>query len=496
MSSYNAIVSVIVHFETYRNIDLLHQGLYFLRASLTSEDGNSIGLPLDIYISSHVSKAKKNKIDFHNIMPASTDETNFNTKTFTIRYCEEEIELNDICEFRLEIPVSEKYLTANYILETQLHFGEFTKIGGVEKISQYAQNIKESVEFKMVAGQKFIIRGIAKGISQYVRVQNDGSYYGICNMTIHTTIIDFRYRIISPEAALAMRKGKPEIKMPLKAVAQKTFCDFLFANADGTVPAHVRPGEVDKIYSEYVNVLAKTYENIKDRFIEVQHRCLEDKQRKDNCALLMCQDLIFPGEDGEEEMFSLKEDLFNRSDLGESDAKQEILPKEDEEQSKARADVQEDGSECNITNELSQLENYRKLDVDQRGEEKKEKMIRFPEDNFAGTGGDMDERTNNNIVVPTFKSNQRSTLKGINAVGSQPKYSLKMTTQDPHKCAAKFAFNITLISGQVIELWQRFIELLTITPRFVTEMLSFDYVKCITTQKYFFLSIIDGDNAY
>ena len=86
----------------------------------------------------------------------------------------------------------------------------------------------------MVASQKFIVRGIAKGISQYIRAQNDGSYYGICNMTIHTTIIDFRYRIISPEVALAMRKGKPEVKAPQKMGTQKSFCEFLFADSDGT----------------------------------------------------------------------------------------------------------------------------------------------------------------------------------------------------------------------------------------------------------------------
>ena len=117
MSSYNAIVSTIIHFETYRNIDLLHQGLYFIRASLTSEDGKSVALPLDIYPSPHVSKAKKNNINYHDILPAIIEETNFNTKTFTIRYCEEEIELNDICEFRLEIPVGSKYLETNYVLE-------------------------------------------------------------------------------------------------------------------------------------------------------------------------------------------------------------------------------------------------------------------------------------------------------------------------------------------------------------------------------------------
>eukprot|EP00826_Nyctotherus_ovalis_P036316 TRINITY_DN3208_c0_g4_i1.p1 TRINITY_DN3208_c0_g4~~TRINITY_DN3208_c0_g4_i1.p1 ORF type:complete len:507 (+),score=144.06 TRINITY_DN3208_c0_g4_i1:82-1521(+) len=479
MSSYNAIVSTVLHFETYRNIDLLHQGLYFLRASLISEDGKGIGLPVDIYASTQVSRAKKNKIDYHNILPASIDETSFNTKTFTIRYCEEEIELNDICEFRLDIPVRDKYLATNYVLEVQLHFGEITKIGGVEKLPQYVQNIKESVEFKMVASQKFVVREIATGISQYVRVQNDGSYYGMCNLTVHSTIIDFRYRIVSPEAALAMRKGKPEIKVPARPAVQKSFHEFLFGNSDGSVPKNINPSEADKIYSDYVNVLAKAHENVKERFLEVQHRCLDEDQKKKNCALLMYQELIFPGDDNESEMFSLKEDLLGNSELAD-ESKHEALLKEDEDP-RSRPDVPEDNSECNITNEPSQIENYRRLDPELRVEEKKEKLLKFQEDNFAGAG-DMDERTNNNIVVPTFKYNQRSTIKG-GMMGPHPKYSLKLAVHDPRKLAAKFAYNITLISGQVIELWQRYIELITITPRFVTEMLAFEYLKVATTQK-------------
>jgi len=479
MSSYNAIVSTVLHFESYRNIDLLHQGLYFLKASLTSEDGKSMGLPVDIYTSTQVSKAKKNKIDYHNILPAVIDDVSFNTKTFTIRYCEEEVELNDICEFRLDIPVKDKYLATNYILEIQLHFGEITKIGGVEKISQYVQNIKEHIEFKMVASQKFIIRAIAKGISQYIRVQNDGSYYGMCNATVHSTIIDFRYRIVSPEAALAMRKGKPEIKVAAKPGTQKSFHEFLFGSGDDTAPKSVSPNEADKLYSEYASVLAKAHENVKERFLEVKNRCLDENQRDRNRALLMYQELIFPGDDNEEEMFSLKEDLLGNSELADSESKNEAIFKEDEDPVRG---AQEENSECNITNEPSQIENYRRLDPDLKMEEKKEKLIRFSEDNFLGAGGDMDERTNNNITVPMLKCNQRSTIKG-SGMGLHPKYSLKLSTHDPRRLAAKFAYNITLISGQIIELWQRFIELITLTPRFVTEMLAFQYSKTITTQK-------------
>ena len=44
-------------------------------------------------------------MDHHNILPATIDKENmkFNTRAFMIRYCEEEVELNDIGHFRVEI---------------------------------------------------------------------------------------------------------------------------------------------------------------------------------------------------------------------------------------------------------------------------------------------------------------------------------------------------------------------------------------------------------
>jgi hypothetical protein len=50
-------------------------------------------------------KRKKKNLDHHNILPASIDKENlkFNTRAFMIRFCEEEVELNDIGHFRLEV---------------------------------------------------------------------------------------------------------------------------------------------------------------------------------------------------------------------------------------------------------------------------------------------------------------------------------------------------------------------------------------------------------
>jgi hypothetical protein len=61
------------------------------------------------------------------------DLSGFNSRSFLIRYCEEEVEINDIGLFRAEIDVEEDYLTTSFYLELELFFSDLSAIGGPEK---------------------------------------------------------------------------------------------------------------------------------------------------------------------------------------------------------------------------------------------------------------------------------------------------------------------------------------------------------------------------
>ena len=106
-------------------------------------------------------------MDHHNILPANIDKENmkFNTRAFMIRYCEEEVEMNDIGHFRVEIDTDTNNDeadidgdTANFsqtemILEVELMFSDLLNHGGPEKFQANTniQDIEEKVEFKSVA---------------------------------------------------------------------------------------------------------------------------------------------------------------------------------------------------------------------------------------------------------------------------------------------------------------------------------------------------------
>jgi len=55
------------------------------------------------------------------------------SKAFLIRYCEEEVEINDIALFRAELDVEPGYLDSEFYLEIDLFFSDLSNLGGPEK---------------------------------------------------------------------------------------------------------------------------------------------------------------------------------------------------------------------------------------------------------------------------------------------------------------------------------------------------------------------------
>jgi hypothetical protein len=88
----------------------------------------------------------------------------FNTRAFMIRYQEEEVELNDICHFRIEMPLEVKcrelvgQKQADCFMEVELMFSDLQTLGGPDKFQQIT-SLKElsdiKLEFKPVAMKKY-----------------------------------------------------------------------------------------------------------------------------------------------------------------------------------------------------------------------------------------------------------------------------------------------------------------------------------------------------
>ena len=129
-----------------------------------------------------------------------------------------------------------------------------------------------------------------------MKTESSGIFYGLCNMTIHSAIIDLRYRIISPETSITHSE---------KFKVQKSPCEFFFADDKGRVPELPSFHKINSLYTEYINYLATSFDQIKAKFLEIKHRCLTEKQRQSNSELLICPNIIFPNNKNEKEIFAM-----------------------------------------------------------------------------------------------------------------------------------------------------------------------------------------------
>ena len=90
-----------------------------------------------------------------------------------IRYQEEEVELNDIGHFRIEIDLAKDQLSSTeFCLEVDLMFCDLVAQGGPEKFqsSSTLRELDAEIKFKSVSTRKYNLRRMAEGIFEYVPV--------------------------------------------------------------------------------------------------------------------------------------------------------------------------------------------------------------------------------------------------------------------------------------------------------------------------------------
>lgn len=87
-----------------------------------------------------------------------------------IRYCEEEVEINDIGMFRAEIDVETEYLNTQFFMDVELMFSDLHSLGGPDKYQNYIGEFDTKAVFKSVCVKKFKINKLAQGISEFVPI--------------------------------------------------------------------------------------------------------------------------------------------------------------------------------------------------------------------------------------------------------------------------------------------------------------------------------------
>jgi len=137
--SLRAILQIAVQLDSFRNVDLPKQGLYQLRVQIyhcgTDIARKYIAYPFSMLRGEKTSKAGKGKVvDYYNIAPSKIleDSHTFCSRLFMVRFAEENIELQDICQFRTEIDVLPLPAPTGCYMELELFFCDISSMGPPE----------------------------------------------------------------------------------------------------------------------------------------------------------------------------------------------------------------------------------------------------------------------------------------------------------------------------------------------------------------------------
>lgn len=315
----NILNEFLIHFHTFRNVDLINQGLYQIRAKIYCTENNKklFALPnfhTDSKETESILQTDEQSIKPHNIISSYIVETNFEyvTKTFLIRYSDEEVEIDEFCYFRIEIPYSKQIKNdLMYNIEFELFFSD--ALMSLSKDKKGNQGMLSNVEFKSVSQQVLIINsgGLNQGyVESFAPVVYSDSFSSVLNCSVHMVSLDYKMRMnnMTPymleegqitnidksernektDKSENLTNTKINNQNNLNSVsdhqkisdkAPNTLIQFLLDDKDCLYK--LEPKVVDELYEKYVISLLKNFSNLKEKYLKLMNRLFDEKMKSE-----------------------------------------------------------------------------------------------------------------------------------------------------------------------------------------------------------------------
>lgn len=186
--SIKGIFDILLNIDSFRNIDLFYQGLYYIQFTSYQEttNGKNHAVPYE------VQTELESDLNMHSVIPPQINEesSSYCTKIFLIKYSEEVVKVKEAAIFRIET-----FLNTNpdLYLEAELFF---TDLGGDLNPEGVAKFIKKpsNTSFSKVGSCIFKSSNWKSGISQFCPIFFTDTYASVANITMHTILLDFKFR--------------------------------------------------------------------------------------------------------------------------------------------------------------------------------------------------------------------------------------------------------------------------------------------------------------
>lgn len=282
--SYRAIVDLSLSVDSFRNVGMFQQGLYFLTYQIYYYKENKkiyanpyANIPF-IYSSEDESKG------FRNVEPSEilVDHPTFKTRSFCIRYKHEEIPMNEVCQFRAEIDTDKegRYIDTVFYIETNLHFLRFKFQNGATL--KYVQKlmVEQSDEIKIVSTQVFQLNGCVRGMTEYIPTTFKGVYFSVAHGILHTALIDYKWREqlllniddeidengILVETHKKLSPGEYEDLLQKYSFSPPSLDEYFLGNEKDFYEIKYNKHSVEDIFDIFIAPLIQNWENLKRVF--------------------------------------------------------------------------------------------------------------------------------------------------------------------------------------------------------------------------------------
>lgn len=238
--SLRAIFEIVLHLESFRNIDLFQQGLYHLRFEIFhSVSGKKFSAsPYNQYSGD---SGSKNSLK----IPGSIDDIYYKSQSFYIKYCDEDVEINEIAVFRAEVEINNEVELPPLVVQCSLMYCD---VGGRVSERILKTLIENPPEFKQESSLDIEISSFIEGVNSFVPIIFDDQHFCVVNSTIHVILIDFRFRP-TPMAPPIEDANKPmqdrEINIP------NTLSELFFPTT-----VDFTPELINSVYSKYIRLLS------------------------------------------------------------------------------------------------------------------------------------------------------------------------------------------------------------------------------------------------
>lgn len=252
--SLRSIIEFSLHIDTFRNIDLFHQGIYKLNISILKDS-------VYAYPYNFISKYTPTLDDPHQITSTSLEETFIDTKSFLVRYFDELVRIEETYYLRAEVELDKNTHQSYFTLKFDLLFTDF---GGRISIDDIKHNNPSVFSYETISSCEFLLKFPNSFQTNCVPVVFDDNHCCLISSVVSYLLIDYKFRPLFNNR---------------QADAIESLASSLFKLSHKSGREYIGSSLTDSTYSKLMNPLSKTYNYLREFYLTVLQKCLTDAQK-------------------------------------------------------------------------------------------------------------------------------------------------------------------------------------------------------------------------